>query len=334
MLCSVAVVGENLIRIRIRIGIFRHLLEFRINDNSSKEQGDSNSNEAAQFNQIRLSAHSPTATATATPWTRRPAVRRMPSSVLVEPMVTVMVVIIARRAFGLNFKHGGSPVGEDVRVPDLVVAPFALGADRFAARAPLGRVGVVEAVVGVQDVVVHGADEGLAGAGVVEVFGQFVPEEGHFVRSGGADAREGEERLGWWGMRGGGGNGNGRGEAHGSGGGEVVDDGAQAAVEFDFGVEHVLDDLGQEPAAHDAPQAARIEETATFTEFVKGVGHAGEVKGDVRRDVFDIERDDLLLEDEEVSDEEELAVDGGRFRSNQGGGLVEGNCRFVDNFVS
>ena len=90
---------------------------------------------------------------------------------------------------------------------------------------------------------------------------------------------------------------DGCGDAGGEGGGEVVDDGAEIAVEFDFGIEHVFNDFGEETAAHDAPETGWVEEAAAFAEFPEGVGHAGEVEGDFWGDVFDVEGYDLLFED-------------------------------------
>ena len=78
--------------------------------------------------------------------------------------------------------------------------------------------------------------------------------------------------------------------------GEFVDDGAEAAIKFDFGVEHVLDDTGHKVAGHETPEVAGVEEGTSLAEFVEGVCHAGEVEGDVWSDEFDIEGDDLLFE--------------------------------------
>lgn len=79
---------------------------------------------------------------------------------------------------------------------------------------------------------------------------------------------------------------------------EVVDDGAETPVEFDFGVEHVFHDFGQEATAHDAPQVPRVEEAAPFAELPECVCDAGEIEGDVRRDVLYVEGYYLLLEDQ------------------------------------
>lgn len=78
---------------------------------------------------------------------------------------------------------------------------------------------------------------------------------------------------------------------------EVVDDCAEAAVEFDLRVEHVLDDSWEEAVADESHQVAWVEETASFAEFPECAGDAGEVELDFWGDVFDVEGDDLLFED-------------------------------------
>ena len=88
---------------------------------------------------------------------------------------------------------------------------------------------------------------------------------------------------------------DGFGDAGGEVGCQVIDYGAQTAVEFDFGVKHVFDDFGEEAAAHYSPQVARVKETAAFAEFPEGVSYAGEVEGDLWGDVFDVEGYNLLF---------------------------------------
>ena len=84
----------------------------------------------------------------------------------------------------------------------------------------------------------------------------------------------------------------------------VGDGGAQASVELGLRVEHVLDDAGHEAAADEADEVARVEEAAARAQLPERVGDGGEVEADVGfwGDEFDVEGDDLLLQEEQVLD--------------------------------
>ena len=115
----------------------------------------------------------------------------------------------------------------------------------------------------------------------------------------------------------------------------VGDGGAQAGVELGLRVEHVLDDAGHEAAANKADEVARVEEATARAQLPERVGDGGEVEADVgfRGDEFDVEGDDLLLQEEQVLDQEEGGVGGRGARGDEGGGGDEGDGGAVHDAV-
>lgn len=197
---------------------------------------------------------------------------------------------------------------------------------------PLLHVQPIERFVIAHHLILHRPDQRLLRARVVEVLLQLAPQQrDRLLRRvlhlpNGLQAVEAAPR--------GDGLADGLGDLGGEAAGEVVDDGAQAGIELGLGVEHVLDDFGEEAGVCDeAPEVAGVEEAAAVAELVEGGGGGGEVEGDVGGDVFDVEGDDLLFEDEEVLEQEELAVEGGGAGGDEGGGVGEGEGGLVDDLV-
>lgn len=192
-----------------------------------------------------------------------------------------------------NAENALTPVDKRIHIPDGVFAALALPADKMALAPLLGGILVEEVLVDLHDAVLHGADEGLLHADVREVVVEELAEGGHLFFDGVADrvdefaavevafvdepCRQGRGHLGCPGVD------------------EVVDDGAQAAVQLDLGVEHVLDDSWYEPVADKAHEIARVEQAAAFAQFPECAADAGEIELDFWGDIFDVERDDLLF---------------------------------------
>lgn len=213
------------------------------------------------------------------------------------PGIRINIILFSSSA---DPEYPFAPLDKRIHVPHRIFPALALLTDCVSFTPLFGRKLVEELFVDLNGPILHRADKGLLHAWIGQIIIEELAEYRNLLLDGATGrmdefaalevalvdklCREGVSHLGCKAVD------------------EVVDRRAEAAVELDLRVEHVLDHAWEEPVADEAHQIARVEETPTFAQFPKGTSYAREVELGLWRDIFDVKCDDLLFEKEEMAE--------------------------------